>query len=436
MRHRATALSIWVVFSVGGCGSAIIERSAPERPAWIEVTPAARDSMYFVGVCSDLASYEEGVNCARADALSGVAAWVGTRFSAYVPRGQSERTRAASAGAYRYAERFLNEGRRTHTYYEVRKADRGRSYYVSVLYAYPREAAEAERARIEATTLEAQRRVDGAALQLSLLAAEGRWGEAMSRLIDVAGEVAVPRNLGHDAHLERLEGVADELVGPLRLSARVVERNPKTDVVAWVDATYDSVAAAGVPVRCTRDSETVSARTDDAGLAVCRLGPVDAGAGRVIVRPDVSRYREQLPRAAGRLAVALDALLEHGDTAKLASPLTARVSLDNGRPCRRAVDTLRQRLQASGVTVVSRASGVTHFSIACSVDPAQRVGELYEAYAWASVQSPERTVDLPTSRGLGASPEAARSEAEDRLGAALTRTVLQVLREIEAGKGR
>ncbi len=376
------------------------------------------------------------MSCARAEALTDVAAWVGARFSAYVYSAQSERTRAGSAGSYLDAELFLSEVRRTDTYYEVREADWGRSYYVSVLYAYPREAAEAEKARIEATTVAAQRRVDAAALQLSLLAAEGRWGEAMSRFIDVVRDVAVRRNLGRDAHLERLERVADELIGPLRLSARVVEQDPKTGVTVWVDATYDSGAAAGVPVVCSRDAETGSARTDDAGLAVCHLGAGDPGASEVVVRADVGPYLERLPDAASRLARSLGALLERGDTAELGSPLTARVSLADGGACRRAVKTLRERLEAAGVTVVARASGVTHFSITCTIDPARQVGDLHEAYAWASIESPAGTVDLPTRRGLGASPGAARAEAEDRLGAALTRTVLQVIREIGTRKRR
>jgi hypothetical protein len=394
--------------------------------------PSARDSLYFVGVCSDLPSYQEALSCARTEALTDVAAWVGARLSTYVYSAQSEGRRAGSAGAYFEGDLFLSEVRRSETYYEVRKEDWGRSYRVAVVYAYPRDEAEAEKARIEATTVGAQRQVDGAALALSLLAAEGQWGEAMDRLVGLAGDVSVPGNLGRDAHLQRLERVADELVRPLRLSARVVEQGPKARVVVWVDATYDSVAAAGVPITCARGSETTSAVTDDAGLAVCRLvAAAAAEASEVIVRPDVRAYLDRLPDTASRLAAALGALLDHRDTARIAAPLTARVSLTGGGDCRRTLDLLRGRLELSGVSVVARAEGVTDFSIACTVGAAQQVGDLYEAYAWASVGSAVRTVDLPTQRGLGGSPAAARSEAEERLAAAVTRVIVQVLREIE-----
>ncbi|NIR60455.1 MAG: hypothetical protein GWO02_13535, partial [Gammaproteobacteria bacterium] len=187
-----------------------LERTAPERPAWVEVTPAARDSLYFVGICSDLPTYQDALRCARGEALTDVAAWVGARFSSYVYDRQTEESRSAGSATYLdadlfLADLFLADLRRSGIYYEVRETGHGgRAYSISVLLAYPRGVAETEKARIEETTVRAERLVDQAVERVTSVAKEGRWGAAMEILLATVGEVASPRNLHRAGHTARL----------------------------------------------------------------------------------------------------------------------------------------------------------------------------------------------------------------------------------------
>jgi hypothetical protein len=172
----------------------VLERTAPERPAWVEVTPAARDSLYFVGICTDLPSYQEAMRCAQTDG-----------------------SRSAGTAMYLDADLFLADLRRSDTYHEVTETDYGtRSYYVSVLLAYPRGAAELEKGRVEETTFRAERLLEQALERLPGVAAEGRWGTAMEILLATAGEVAVPRNLHRAGHTARLTSMAETVVCELQ----------------------------------------------------------------------------------------------------------------------------------------------------------------------------------------------------------------------------
>ena len=147
MSRRAIAWA--VAFSLCACaGSTIVERSAPQRPSWVEQVPAQGDWLYFVGTCTDLPSYQAAFDCARAEALTDLTAWVGARFSSHVYSRSSEDGRASRSTVYIDGALFLADLRRDDTYYEIREADWGRSYLVSVLIGYPRSEAEAERARM------------------------------------------------------------------------------------------------------------------------------------------------------------------------------------------------------------------------------------------------------------------------------------------------
>jgi hypothetical protein len=441
---RGVALAVpLIIFSIGACGgSAIIERSAARRPAWVETTPAARDSLYFVGICSELPSYQEALRCARVEALTDVATWVGARFSSYVYGAQTETARTGGAIAYFDSDFFLADARRSDTYHEIRQEDWGRSYYVSVLYAYSRREAEDERARIEAITAEAERLTDGASLALSLPLEQGQWGDAMRRFIDIVEQVAVPRNLERAAHVERLADVAQGLVAPLGLSAWAVEIDPKSGTLVEAEATFRSAPAEGVPLACLFDGEELATRTEGDGRAVCQFGaPTPGSRVRVTVRPDIGVYLDALPAEASGLADEIGGLLDRAVTFDVGKPLEVELSLSGvGTGCEPAIDVLERALDDAGVQISGAGKGVAALEIGCEVAVGARSGELYVATARGSVSLKSAAgrvgEELDPIRGLGATREAARAEALELLGRELAAAVLKLLRENDGNEDR
>ncbi|HSG82683.1 MAG TPA: hypothetical protein VLC48_10555 [Gemmatimonadota bacterium] len=437
MSRRGTALAVPLIITcINACGgSAIIERSAARRPAWVETTPAARDSLYFVGVCSELPSYQEALRCARVEALTDVATWVGARFSSYVYGAQTEAARSGGATAYFDSDFFLADARRSDTYHEIRQEDWGRSYYVSVLYAYSRREADSEKARIEATTAEAERLTDGASLAVSLPLEQGHWGDAMLMFIDIVEQVAAPRNLQRAAHVERLAGVAEELIAPLGLSAWAVVIDPETGTLVEAEATFRGAAAEGVPLHCLFDGEESAAKTEDDGRAVCQFSaPTPGSRVRVTVRPDITGYLDALPDEASGLADEIGGLLDRAVTFDVGKPLAVELSLSGvGDGCEPAIDILERALDDAGVQASEPGKGVAALEVGCEVALGARFGELYVATARGSVSLKSSagriTEELEPIRGLGATREAARAEALEVLGRELAAAVLKLLRE-------
>lgn len=429
MRLRAQALAASLVVACGG--GAALERSAPERPAWVELTPAARDSLYFVGICSELPSYQEALRCARGEALIDVAAWVGARFSSYVYDRSTEETRAAGSGSYLDADLFLADVRRSDTYHEVSENDFGtRSYYVSVLLAYPRAVAEQEKARIEETTFRAERMVEQAVERAPGVAGEGRWGAAMEILVATLNEVVVPRNLHRAGHTTRLASLAESLVTPLQFAARVGDRGVE------LSASYGGVAAAGVPLGCYLGSEVVAALTDQDGRAVCELPEaIPGGTGRVIARPDITGYLDAVPSGASEIANALGRLLDRSVTIDVGEPLDVELALAEDGRCGAVIGALREQLEAGGVRLVPRSKGVTALDVTCDVQDSDGTGELYTATARATLSlesgSGRISDDLASVNGLGATRAAAREEATLRLVPRLTAAVMKLLRDLD-----
>ncbi len=418
MNRRALALAGTLV--VGACGGgAVLERTAPERPAWVEVTPAARDSLYFVGICTDLPSYQEAMRCARGEALTDVAAWVGARFSSYVYEHQTDGSRSAGTAMYLDADLFLADLRRSDTYHEVTETDYGtRSYYVSVLLAYPRGAAELEKGRVEETTFRAERLLEQALERLPGVAAEGRWGTAMEILLATAGEVAVPRNLHRAGHTARLTSMAETVVTPLQLYAGTEARGVE------VRASYRGVPVAGLPVQCIAGAARLTVVTDDEGRAICELtDSIPGGAGRVIARPEITGYLDSVPPGASELAVALGHLLNRTVVLELENGFDLELVLAGGGDCEPAMEVLKERLRGAGVRVIGFTKGV----------PA--LGELYTASARGALSlkaAEHRGADvLAPVNGLGASVSVAREDALLKLGNELAASALKLLGDLD-----
>ncbi len=420
------ALAWAVALAVGACSSStkVIESSAHERPAWVESIPASRDQLYFVGTCTDLPSYQEALRCARSEALADVAAWVGARLSAYVYTASSEVTRSSGTAVYYDSDMFLANARRSDTYHEVRQENWGRSYRVSVLLTYPRREAEGERARIEEMTHSADRLVEGAPAAVHPLADQGRWGDAMRRILEIAADVARPHNLNRSRHTDRLAQLIEELVTPLRLSGNA------NGTLIEARATYRGAPAAGVPLECLCEGESVKAVTADDGRAECAL---DVRArevkGRAALRPDIGEYLAAVPAQAAALSNALGALLDLSIEVETGAALDITVSLQSEPGCEPAVSELQNRLSAGGVRFAADAG--FRLSLACAVAERERTGELHTAAAsgvlvldglGTSVESSSSDV-----HGLGATRDAAREEALQRLGSALSDSALNLL---------
>jgi hypothetical protein len=409
----------------------VLERTAPERPAWVEVTPAARDSLYFVGICSDLPTYQEAVRCARGEALTDVAAWVGARFSSYVYDHQTDGSRSAGTAMYLDADLFLTDLRRSDTYHEVTETDYGaRSYYVSVLLAYPRRAAELEKSRVEETTFRAERLLEQALERVPGVAAEGRWGSAMDVLLATAGEVAVPRNLQRTGHTARLTSMAEAVVTPLQLYAGTEDRGVE------VRARYRGVPAAGLPVQCIAGAVRLMVVTDEEGRAACEIADsVPGGAGRVIARPEITGYLDAVPPGASELAVALGRLLNRTVVIELDDGFDIDLVLVGGDGCELAMELLREGLIGAGVRVVDLTKGVPALDVSCQVTVGSRQGELYAARARAALSldaAEHRGADLlaPVT-GLGASVSVAREDALLKLGEQLAASALKLLGDLD-----
>lgn len=446
MIPRAVALA--AALAVLACGGAVLERSAPARPAWMRTTPAARDSLYFVGICSERVSYEEGLRCARAEALTDVAAWVGARFEASVYSVQSEAVRAGGSTAYLDAEMFLAGVRRDATYHEVRREEWGRSYLVSVLVAYPRAEAEAERGRIEEATRRGDRLVAEASQRVRALAAEGRWGAAMDDLVRTTAQVVVPRNLSRELHANRLRDVARDLVTPLALSAQIGRVDPDSAVRGAglgphsglrvvAEARYAGHAAQGVPLQCVARAQETRVETDADGRAACDFAVPPAGETvEALVRPEVRGYVAALPAEAGGLAAELSALLDKSVRLDVSAPLDVEVVLEADKGCGPALAALRARLERAGVRLSSAGSGAPVLTVTCRVEDVAGAGALVAAEARARMEARgaagtvARVTELEPVRGLGTTAAAARAEALARLGAALGDAALQLLREL------
>jgi hypothetical protein len=409
----------------------VLERTAPERPAWVGVTPAARDSLYFVGICTDLPSYQEALRCARGEALTDVAAWVGARFSSYVYDHQTDGSRSAGTAMYLDADLFLADLRRSDTYHEVTETDYGtRSYYVSVLLAYPRGAAELEKGRVEETTFRAERLLEQALERLPGVAAEGRWGTAMEILLATAGEVAVPRNLHRAGHTARLTSMAEAVVTPLQLFAGTEDRGVE------VRASYRGVPAAGLPVQCITGAARLTVVTDDEGRAICEFtDSIPGGAGRVIARPEITGYLDSVPPGASELAVALGHLLNRTVVLELDNGFDIELVLAGGGDCEPAMEVLRERLRGAGVRVIGFTKGVPALEVSCEVSVGSRRGELYTASARGALSlkaAEHRGADvLAPVNGLGASVSVAREDALLKLGDELAASALKLLGDLD-----
>ncbi|MGD8867209.1 MAG: hypothetical protein PVI01_06255 [Gemmatimonadales bacterium] len=431
MNRWALACAVFPAIVACGSSSKVIESSAPERPTWVESAPASRDELYFVGTCTDLPSYQEALRCARSEALADVAAWVGARLSASAYSASSESMRSSGTMVYYDSEMFLADARRTATYHEVRQEGWGRSYRVSVLLTYPRAEAERERARIGKTTDRSDRLVLTAPATVRGLADEGRWGQAMQHILDVADDVALPRNLNRTRHIDRLAVLVGELVAPLRLSG-----SPH-DARVEALAIFGDTPAAGVPLECSYAGITIGAVTSMDGRAACTADEwAAARMARVTLRPDIAAYIAALPAQAGALASALGALLDHSIVLEIgtAPDMTAALSADPG--CEAALSELRRRLLIAGVRLVEDAEQRLHLT--CEVRSGGQAGTLSTATARGAVFLTADGTSVPTgsseARGLGATPSASRDEALLRLGGGLANSVLELLRRRAADR--
>lgn len=426
------AFSWTVALAVSACSSTkIVERSAVPRPDWVEQTPESRDQLYFVGTCTDLPSYQEALRCARSEALAEVGAWVGARLSASAYSASSESARSSGALVYYDSEIFLADARRSDTYHEVRQADWGLSYRVSVLLTYPVSAAERERARMEATTDRADRLVEEAPAKVRGLADEGRWGDAMKRILDIAADVAVPHNLNRSRHIDRLAGLSEELSAPLRLSGTT------SGTQVDIQAMFRERPAAGVPLECTNAGVSAGVVTSGDGRATCDIeqrAPEEVR--RVMVRPDIKGYIAAVPQEAAALAAALVSLLDRSIVLEdEAPPVHIAVSLHGEPGCETAVSELRSRLSAAGVQFTADAG--PRLSVACRVTARAMTGNLHSAAASGILTLDGVGSDVESSarqvHGLGPTPEAAEEEALRRLGGELSDSALQLLSSLAVG---
>ena len=427
MSRWALAWAVSCLVVACGSSSKVLERSAPERPAWVEQAPAARDQLYFVGTCTDLPSYQEALDCARAEALIDVTAWVGGRFSSYVYSSNTEEARRGGSSTHFDSDFFLSDVRRSNTYYEIRQESWGRSYLVSTLLTYPRQTAEAERARIEETTARSTQIVSGASLKVERAALDGRWRNAMNGVLVAAVEVAVPENFARGQHLDQLAGLARDLVAPLSLTGRI--EGAKVEVQAM----YQSIPAEGLPLECLLWQRRVAVVAGNDGRAVCEMGTLPAGeSGRLTVRPDISKYLGRVPREAGGLARVVGELLDHSVGFEVGAPLRVTVSVTGGSECDRAIELLRGRLERAGAEILVEGGGALRIEVACMVEEDSRTGVLFAAKARGLL-----TLDgeagrvqgrVPPVNGLGATQEAANEEALRRLGDEMGDLALRLLR--------
>ena len=430
------ALAWAVPLLVASCSSSskVLERSAPERPAWVDQAPTARGQLYFTGTCTDLPNYQEALECARAEALLDVTAWVGGRFSSYVYGSTTEQGRRAGSSVYFDSNIFLSDVRRTDTYYEVRQESWGRSYFVSVLLSYPRQAAEVERSEIVRKTDWCDGFITDASHRINAAASEGRWGEAMNGVLLAATEVAAPRNLDRVQHLDRLAVVARDLVTPLQISAQADGSR------VLVKTSYRGAPAGGVPIECLLGRQRVTAVSGADGRAVCEMGTPPVGkAGQIKVRPDIDAYLAGVPAEAGGLATVLGELLDRSDAIDTSVPLDMSVALTGGRECDSALEVMRQRLRAAGVRISQSSEGEANLDISCSLRDGVMSGDLYSAVASGEVVL-EATAgrvqeSLPPVNGVGASLGAARDEALHRLGSEMSDVALELLRGMVGGEG-
>lgn len=151
------SLLLAAVLVIAGCASSqptvVRESSSPSRPKWIESVPQNPRYLHFVGSRSGANSLEEGRDAAYAQALSQVAQYLGVKITS---AGKFVESTVESENKLRAEVRSTSEGRiqgaEVHdTYHEsVTRHVNGRSFGrfdVWVLVRFPREEAEAERAR-------------------------------------------------------------------------------------------------------------------------------------------------------------------------------------------------------------------------------------------------------------------------------------------------
>jgi hypothetical protein len=386
----------------------------------------ARSQLYFTGTCTDLPNYQEALGCARAEALLDVTAWVGGRFSSYVYGTTTEQGRRAGSSVYFDSDIFLVDVRRDDTYYEIRQENWGRSYFVSVLLSYPRQAAEAERSEIVKKTEWCDGHITDARHRIAAAASEGRWGTAMNDVLLAATEVAVPRNFDRAQHLDRLAVVARDLVTPLQVSAEA------DGAQVLVKTSYRGAPAGGVPVECLLGRHRVTAVSGADGKTMCEVGAPQVGKGdQIKVRPDIDSYLAGVPDEAGDLAAVLGELLNHSAAIDVSARLDVVVALTGGRGCDSALEVVRHRLRAAGVRVTEPGEGEASLGISCSVRDGDMSGSLHSAVARGDVvldfAAGRAEESLSPLNGLGASPAAARDEALERLGSEMGDVALRLL---------
>jgi hypothetical protein len=362
-----------------------------------------------------------------------VTAWVGGRFSSYVYGSTTEQGRRGGSSVYFDSDIFLVDVRRTDTYYEVRQESWGRSYLVSVLLSYPRQAAEAERSEIAKKTDWCDAFVSDAGHEINAAGSQGRWGEAMNGVLLAATEVAVPRNFDRAQHLDQLAVVARELITPLQISAKADGSR------VLVQASYRGAPARGVPVECLEGRQHVTAVSGVDGRAVCEMDTRPVGKpGRIKARPDIAGYLAGVPDEAGELAVVLGELLDHSDVVDRKAPLFMSIALTAGRECDSALEVVVDRLTTAGVRVSQSGDGEASLDISCSVRVEAASGDLYSAEASGAVVLVAGTgrmeETLSPVNGAGASLSAARREALHRLGSAMSDAALELLSGAAGGE--
>ena len=421
--------------AVSCSGPKVVERSAPERPGWAEAAAAARDTLYFVGTCTERPSLQDGLACARGEVLTDVAAWVGARISAYVYSGSTEEARRSSTTVSIHGDFFLTDLRRSDTYYEVREEDWARLYRVSVLYAYPRSAAEAERARIEEATARADALVERVPAEVHRLADAGQLGAALDALLAAATQVAVRRNLNRTQQTALLIALTEELISRVEVVALRHGAAAHDAVAIEAVVTYRGRPAAGVALSCRLGTSGRALVTAENGRALCELpAPPRGRAAVVAVRPDITRYLAALPAEAGNFASAFGRLLDYTTGVEVGSPLEMLVKVGGGAGCEPAMDLLRRKLLAAGARLVDGEAPV-QIEVSCTVGASERAGEIFTAPASGNVmlrsEGGTATGETVAVSGLGASGEAARREALERLGDRLGAGALELLSELD-----
>jgi hypothetical protein len=237
-------------------------------------------------------------------------------------------------------------------------------------------------------------------------------------------------NLHRGEHAQRLALLAEDLVAPLRLVAQL--DSARVDV----SATLGGAPAVGLPLQCVFDANRLAVVTDENGRAVCEIElPSSGESARVTVRPDISGYLAAIPGEASGLANVLGRLLDRAVHLDALQPLEMRIALAGGASCGPATELLRRHLGEVGVQVIEVIDDGPSLRVACEIEDGERTGNLYTTTARGVLMlevSDHRITDyLDPTHGLGATQNAAREDALQKLGRELIASALQLLRDYD-----